>query len=202
MRWIRAVAVALPGLVLAGVGLTHPSVLTPATAHHWWSMHIVLLPLFPLLAVTFWALLYGDRTALAWLARIAAYGYAAFYTALDVLAGIAAGLVVEHDGGTGENMARLIGVGDQLGLVGSWCFLVAGALTTAAIALRGGLWALPGGLLVLVSGWLFLEHHIFAPYGVLGQVGIAVGTALLALAGAPPRRQRAAGHSRQPERAS
>jgi hypothetical protein len=201
MRWIRAVAVALPGLVLAGIGLTHPSVLTPATAHHWWSMHIVLLPLFPLLAVTFWALLHGDRTALAWLARIAGYGYAAFYTALDVLAGIAAGLVVEHDGRTGENTARLIGVGDQLGLVGSWCFLVAAGLTTAALALRGGLWALPGGLLVLVSGWLFLEHHIFAPYGVLGQVGIAVGTALLALATVPPGRHRAAAHSLQPERA-
>ena len=73
--------------------------------------------------------------------------------------------------------------------------------TSARPPLTVGLWALPGGLLVLVSGWLFLEHHIFAPYGVLGQVGIAVGTALLALTTVPPGRHRAAAHSLQPERA-
>jgi hypothetical protein len=191
MVWIRTVGLAVPGLVLAGVGLTHPSALTPATAHHWWTMHVVLLPLFPLLAVAFWVLLRGDRTPLAWLARIAGYGYAVFYTALDVLAGIAAGLVTEHGGRTGEDVARLIGVGDQLGLVGSWCFLAAGALTTAALVPRGRLWVLPGGAIVLVCGWVFLENHIFVPYGVLAQVGIAVGTALLAMATARPGWQHA-----------
>lgn len=193
---------AVPGLVLAGIGLTHPSVLTPATAHHWWTMHVVLLPLFPLLAVAFWVLLGGDRTPLAWLARIAGYGYAVFYTALDVLAGIAAGLVVEHDGRTGEDVARLIGVGDQLGLVGSWCFLAAGALTTAALVPRGRRWVLPGGAIVLVCGWAFLENHIFVPYGVLAQVGIAVGTALLAMATAQPGRQHVHEARREPELAS
>lgn len=173
---------AVPGLVLAGVGLTHPPALTPASSHHWWTMHIVLLPLFPLLVVPFWVLLRGDHRPLAWLARIAGYGYATFYTGLDALAGIAAGLVVEQDGRTGAEVARLIGVGDQLGLVGSWCFLVAGALTTAALVPRGRLRVLPGGAVVLGSGWLFLRNHIFMPYGVLAQVGIAVGTALLALA--------------------
>lgn len=187
MAWIRAVALALPGLVLAGVGLTHPAGLTAATAHHWWTMHVVLLPLFPLLVVAFWVLLLGDRSPLAWLARIAGYGYAVFYTALDVLAGIAAGVVVERDGRTGDQAARLIGVGDQLGLVGSWCFLVAGALTTAALVPRGRRVVWPGGALVLIGGWGFLENHIFRPYGVLAQVGIAAGTALLGLAAWPGR---------------
>jgi hypothetical protein len=175
------VAVAGPGLLLAAVGLTHPDVLNPATAHHWWTMHVLLLPLFPLLAVSFWVLLRGMAGPLAWAARIAGYGYAAFYTALDVLAGIAAGAVTELTG-AGPDAGRLIGIGDQLGLVGSWCFLAAAVLTAAALAPRGGWWVLPGLAVLLVSGWLFLENHIFRPYGVLGQVGIAVGTALLAVA--------------------
>lgn len=181
MRWILAVAVAVPGLLLAAVGLTHPGVLDPGTAHHWWTMHVLLLPLFPLLAVGFWALLSGVPGPLAWAARIAGYGYAAFYTALDVLAGIAAGAVTELTG-PGPGPGRLIGIGDQLGQVGSWCFLAAAVLTAAALAPRGGWWLLPGLALLLVSGWLFMDNHIFRPYGVLGQVGIAVGTALLALA--------------------
>jgi hypothetical protein len=43
------------------------------------------------LAVSLLLLLHGVPGLVAWAARIAAYGYAAFYTALDVLAGIAAG---------------------------------------------------------------------------------------------------------------
>lgn len=55
------VAVALPGLVLAVLGLFHPSALAPSTATFWWQFHVVALPLFPLLAVGLWVLLRGEN---------------------------------------------------------------------------------------------------------------------------------------------
>ena len=37
-------------LILAAVGTVHPHHLTVATARHWTVLHVVLLPVFPLLA--------------------------------------------------------------------------------------------------------------------------------------------------------
>jgi hypothetical protein len=74
--------------------LFHPAQLTPGTAEVWWQLHVVLLPVFPLLGAALVFLLRGARGSLLWLARIAAYGYAVFYTGLDTLAGIGAGLAV------------------------------------------------------------------------------------------------------------
>jgi hypothetical protein len=91
MRWARVVVVAGPAVLLAGLGLTHPQDLTATSAPWWTTLHVLLLPLFPLLALSLWLLLRGVPGLVAWAARIAAYGYAAFYTALDVLAGIGAG---------------------------------------------------------------------------------------------------------------
>ncbi len=182
MRWIRVALVALPGLVLAGFALHHPAVLTPATARDWWTMHVLLIPVFPLLAVALGVLLRGDSGPLAWLARIAGYGYATFYTGLDVLAGIGAGLVVENDQRGSQNMLRLFEIGDQLGLAGAWMLLGCVVLTTVALGLRHGPWVVPGGLVLVVSGWFFRESHLFAPVGVYAMLGFAVGTALLAAA--------------------
>jgi hypothetical protein len=183
---------AVPALLLAAVGTTHPTGLSQATAHHWWSMHVYLVPVFPLTALALGVLVRGDGSPVAWLARVAGYGYATFYTALDVLSGIGAGLVAE-DGGDTRPLFR---VGDGLGLVGSWCFLAAGTLVTVALARRAGPWVLPGGVLVLAGGWLFLENHIFMPYGVLGQLLIAGGTALLAVAGPARVRVPTGAHAR------
>jgi hypothetical protein len=189
------VAVALPSLALAGVGLTHPLVLNPATAHHWWSMHVWLVPVFGLIAVSLWVLLRDAVGPIAWLARIAAYGYATFYTALDVLSGIGAGLVVDSGQG-GPAVLRLLAVGDRLGLVGSVCLLVAVVLTTVALWSRAGLWVIPAGLLLLVGGWLFLGNHIFRPWGVAGQLAIALGLAILGLTSQTHRRSARAAVSR------
>jgi hypothetical protein len=83
--------IAGPAVVLAGLGLTHPQDLSATSAPWWTTLHVLLLPLFPLLAVSLWLLLRGVPGLVAWTARFAAYGFAAFYTALDVLAGIGAG---------------------------------------------------------------------------------------------------------------
>jgi hypothetical protein len=80
-----------------------------------------------LLAVSQWLLLRGVPGLVAWAARIAAYGYAAFYTALDVLAGIAAGELTQLNAERGlqtdaVEVDRLFAVGNDLGEIGVWCF--------------------------------------------------------------------------------
>ena len=51
---------------------------------------------FPLLGLDLWWVLQGVRHPLAWAARVLAFVYAGFYGALDVLAGIATGLMVSR----------------------------------------------------------------------------------------------------------
>ena len=59
MGWAAVAAVTAPPLVLAGLGLTHPDDLTGVSAGWWTSLHIILVPLFPLLGVSHWILLHG-----------------------------------------------------------------------------------------------------------------------------------------------
>lgn len=176
----RVAAVAAPGLLLAVLGLFHPRALAPSTATGWWQLHVVLLPLFPLLAVALWVLLRGENGPLAWLARTAAYVYAVFYTALDVLAGIAAGYLVEQAQGGSQESLDLRALGNDLGMIGSVAFLVAAALTAAVLVRRDGRRALPGGVLLVVAAVPFLHGHIYWPTGGLAVVGVGLGCGLLA----------------------
>jgi len=124
----------------------------------------------------------------AQLARLGAYGFAAFYTALDVLAGIGAGLAMEREGGSSPVVGRLFEVGDRLGAVGVWCLLAAALLAGVVLVRRDGLRALPGTLVLAGSCYPFLENHIFHPRGVLAVLGVALGLALLAVARPAPAR--------------
>jgi hypothetical protein len=101
MRWVRVLVVAGPAVVLAGLGLLHPQELTATSAPWWTTLHIVLLPIFPLLAVSLWLLLRGVPGPVAWAARIAAYGYATFYSVTDVIVGIAAGELTQFNAARG-----------------------------------------------------------------------------------------------------
>ena len=183
-RWLRVAGVALPGVLLAAAGLVHPTFLTPETARLWWSLHVWLVPVFPLVPLALLVVLRGTGGPVAQLARVAAYGFAVFYTALDVLAGIGAGLAEETAPGT-PVVGRLFEVGDRLGDVGVWCLAVAGLLTGLALTRHHGPRVL-GGTVVLVGSCLpFLQNHIFHPRGVLAVLGVALGTALLELARRP-----------------
>lgn len=188
MRWLRVIAVALPGLLLAGFGVHHPPGLTPQTAHHWWTMHVLLIPAFPLLALALLWLLRGRRGPLVWLAAVSGYGFATFYTALDVLSGIGAGLVVQNDGRGSQNMLNLFAIGDRIGLAGVWMLMVCVVSATLVLGLRHGPRVLPGGVILLAGCWVFRTSHIFYPWGVAAMVALAVGTALLALAAPVPGR--------------
>jgi hypothetical protein len=178
--WGTVAAVAAPGLLLAVAGLFHPRALAPSTAPVWWQLHVVLLPLFPLLAAALWLLLRGERGPVAWLARIAAYGYAAFYTALDVLAGIGAGYLVERAQGGSQEANDLRALGNDLGMIGSWSFLVAVVLAGVVLVRRDGRAALPGAVILFGGAAAFLHGHIYWPSGGLAMLGVAGGCAALA----------------------
>lgn len=184
-RRIVVAGVALPGLALAAIGyLVHPGFLDASTARAWWTVHVLLIPVFPLISVAVAVLLRGVRNPFAWLALVAAYGFATFYTALDVLSGIGAGLAVEA--GYGELVGRLFAVGDALGRAGVWMLLAAALLTGAALARRDGVRVLPGVVVLAGSCFPFMTGHIFHPTGVYAMVGVGVGTALIAAARREP----------------
>lgn len=200
---LRLAAVALPPLVLALAGATHPSELTAATAHHWLVMHVLLVPVFPLLGVALWALLSGEGGVLAWLARGAAFTYVAFYGALDTVNGVAAGVLVTSTViGTAEDPTRelrpMLRLGNDLGWVGSSAFLAAVALTVAVLLQRNGRQAWPGAALALLAAVSFLDSHVYWPRGVVTMLVLGAGLVLLerARSGGRPT---AAGHA---ERAS
>ncbi|WP_410634924.1 hypothetical protein [Amycolatopsis sp. cmx-4-83] len=185
--WQRRALLAAPGLLLAGFGVVHPGQLDAASASWWATLHVVLLPVFPLLAVAQWSLLTPAPPWLRWPGRLAAFGFAAFYGGLDAVAGIAAGTVVHAQHGATPVVGAVFAAGDLLGYVGSACFLVASVLIVVAAALRVGWRAAPGAVVLLVASVSFVDSHIFWPRGVFTMVGVAVGMFLLAPAEVPVR---------------
>ncbi|MET9973373.1 hypothetical protein ABZZ80_47980 [Streptomyces sp. NPDC006356] len=188
MSTIRRTCLVTAGpLLLAAAGLAHPHGLSRATAEDWARLHVILLPVFPLLTVGFLVPLWrrpsrdlaGIATVVAW---VSAFAYAAFYTGLDAVAGIAAGTAVEHAPETanlGALKRPLYDTGEALGEAGAYGLI--GAVLATAIALfpRYGVRILPGTGMLLVSGWSFTDSHIFWPRGVYTMLGFALGFALL-----------------------
>jgi hypothetical protein len=187
------VLVLLGPVLLALAGLLHPGGLSAATAHRWVWLHIVLLPVFPLLALGFVVLLRDRPPAgaprvarvVAW---IGAAVYAAAYTGLDAVAGIGAGTVAGQPGDQAE-LRRLVlalyDTGNRLGAVGVYAFLAATLATAIALGSRHGLRVLPGAVILLAAGWSFIDSHIFSPRGVLTMLAMAAGFALWVWATVP-----------------
>lgn len=182
-RSLRGFLVAVPGLLLAGFGAVHPAQLDAATAPWWTTLHVILLPVFPLLAVAQWFLLSSAPRWSRWPGRVAAFGYAAFYGGLDAVAGIAGGTVVHAQHGATPVVGAVFMAGDQVGFIGAGCFLVANVLIAVAAVLRARWWAVPGGVILLVASVSFLDSHIFWPRGVVTMLGVAAGMTWVYLAG-------------------
>ncbi|WP_327396898.1 hypothetical protein [Streptomyces phaeochromogenes] len=189
MSTIRRIAlVTAAPLVLAAAGIAHPHGLSRSTAADWAHLHIALLPVFPLLAVGLLVPLWhrprlglaGFATVVAW---AGAFVYAAFYTGLDAVAGIAAGTAVEHAGATaslGPVKRPLYDTGEALGQAGAYALIGAIAATAVALLAKHGVRVLPGTVVLLAAGWSFVDSHIFWPRGVWTMLGFALGFALLA----------------------
>ncbi len=189
-RPLAPLLVALPPLVVGAVGLTHPIFLTPETAETWRLGHLLLLPAFPLLAVSVFVLLRGERGPASWVARVLSLAYAVLYGALDSIAGIGAPAQVLGTVERGEPLPPtndLYGIGDQLGALGVYALACAAVLVGVVLYLRGRSPLAPlGAVVVVVASYFFLRHHVFPPRGVLAMVGIAVGFALLELSRRTP----------------
>ena len=115
---LTAVAFGLPGLSLAVAGAFHPHGLNYDSAQRWFLLHIAGLAVFPLVGVALAALMGRRRDVLAWAVRITAYLYATFYTALDVISGIAAGYVTRQlgpDTPRPDEVRLLFRIGSPLG---------------------------------------------------------------------------------------
>ena len=175
--------VALPALLIAGLGLAHPVFLTPETAERWRLAHLALLPAFPLLAVSVWAVLREERGAAAGAARVLALAYAVLYGALDSIAGIGAPHQVLGAARREEPpppIGDLYEIGDRLGSLGVYALAGSLALTAAVLWLRSrSPLALVGGLLGVVACYPFLRFHVFPPRGVLALVAVGAALALL-----------------------
>ncbi len=177
-RWVL---LAVPGVLLGLAGVLHPMHLTSATAPRWTWLHVAGLFVFPLLGVALAAVVRGRPDPLAWLVRLAAYGYATAYTALDVLDGIGAGYVTWRLGPgvpRPQELNSVFAIGGRLGQVGAWCLVVATLLVSLDLLLRRRGQVAATAAAVLVGGALLVRaDHIFVPWGALGMVLIGGGTA-------------------------
>jgi len=177
-RWTVAAAV-LPPLVIGLAGITHPPHLTADSALFWRNLHIVFLPLLPLLALGPWLVTRALDRTLSWVVLIFGYVYACFYVSLDVLAGIGAGgLKVEHKDGTGV----LFGLASDLGQIGSIAFIAATAVGAFSVVRVARSRAIPGALVALIGSYGYMENHVYWPRGVFSMFAIAAGWALMLVA--------------------
>ncbi|MFC5219704.1 hypothetical protein [Streptomyces coerulescens] len=186
LRTVRVmVLVTAAPLLLAAAGWMHPRHLTPRTADHWAQLHVVLLPVFPLLVLGLVVPLWGRPrrdgegalTVLSWAGCLC---FAAYYSGLDAVAGISAGVVV--DNGVHGAAGRLFVTGDELGRIGVYGLAVASLASCAVLWRRHGVRVLPGAALLFVACWSFVDSHIFWPRGVFTMLGFAVAFALLSAA--------------------
>ena len=176
-------------LLLAIAGLMHPRHLTASTAGHWAGMHIVLLPVFPLLVLGLVIPLWGRprrdaEGALTVLSWAGCLWFAAYYSGLDAVAGISAGTVVDH--GVRGAAGPLFVVGDELGRAGVYGLAVASLATCTVLWRRHGVRVLPGAAVLFAACWSFVDSHIFWHKGVFTMLGFAAAFALLTLASARP----------------
>ena len=132
--------------------LTYVAVaLPPLVLAAFGAAHVTLIPVLPLLAFAPWLVIRG---------------YDAFLTVLVVLLSLVYAVLF-----TGS----LVGLGANLGFIGSVAFIAACAVTGLAGYRRYGLLTVPGAIVLVVGAFLFLQEHVSWPIGVIAQVMIAVG---------------------------
>lgn len=177
---VLTVVIAGPLLLLAVASVFHPVNLTDSTAGVWFGLHLVLIPVFPLVGLAPWLIARQVDRRLGWLAAVFAFGYAAFYTSLDVLAGVGAGAV--HLAGETDAKASLYAIGRTVAAIGVVSLICAAVVASIAGILRARLAAVPGAVLALAGAALLYRGHIYFGYGTLTMLLLAAGFTILAFA--------------------
>lgn len=184
-RRTAVAAAALPPLLLAGLGTTHPAMLMPDTAGWWRDLHVIGLVAFPLLALGPWVAVRGRGRLLEVVVVVLGLVYAAFYTALDSLAGIGGGAETLALG-PGPWVSALFGVADQVVVPAVYAFLAATVIAAVTVvATTGGarrVLGATGGVVASLAAWSYLTSHIYFPVGVVTMLVLAVGQTLVAVA--------------------
>lgn len=177
-RW-TFVAALVPPIVVGLVGITHPQQLTQDASLYWRNLHVVFLPLLPLLALGPWVVANSVDRKLGHAVAALGYVYACFYTALDLLAGVGAGALKSADA---DGVRVLFDLAADLGQVGSVAFIVATAVAAGCALSAARLRAMPGSILVLAGAYGYMEEHVYWPGGVASMFALATGWGLLLLA--------------------
>jgi len=165
------------------VGATHPASLTYSSSEHWTVMHVVAMLVFSLVGAALVGLVWPRRDPVALAIGLAAYLYAVAYTALDLIAGVAAGFVTYQAGPEAqrtEAVVDLFDIGNQLGELGVWAFLTASVLVALDQVWWHRMRALVPALLLVVAGISFLDSHIYPWRGVVTVLVIGLATGWLA----------------------
>lgn len=176
---------ALPGVALAALGSHHPTFLAYPTAHHWWTVHLAALFVFPLLPLALLLTLRGRLRAnpvVVVVAAVGAYVYATAYTALDVLSGIGAGYVVDRLG-PGELRPQAVNlvfeIGARMETVGGWAIVVLTLAVAVDVLPRLGIAALPAVAAIVGGALVHRAEHLYWPEGALACLAIGLGTGVL-----------------------
>ncbi|MCW2747588.1 MAG: hypothetical protein JWP10_730 [Nocardioidaceae bacterium] len=172
-------AVIAPPVIIAVLGVTHPRPLTHDSSLYWRNLHIALLPLFPLLALGPWLVARSVDQRAGRLALVLGYVYAAFYSALDVLAGIGAG-GLKHDHKTGIGV--LFRLASTLGEVGSYAFIGATMVAVVCALAKAPVRSIGGSIVVVTASVVFWQEHIYWPKGALAMAALAIGWGWIAWA--------------------
>lgn len=174
------VGIAVSPLLLALLGLFHPHDLNRMNAQSWTTLHLFLLLIFPMLGVNLWWLASGISGVSAWAIRVLGLLYIIYYGALDVLAGIATGLMVQKNlQPDAPEVAALFNTGNTLSQIGVWSFLLASLVVLFLYWQLVGRRAFLGSGLLIAAAFSFLNSHIYYPVGVITMVAMAAGFALL-----------------------
>jgi hypothetical protein len=151
----------------------------------WFTLHMIQTPMVGLVAVGLWLLVDPiDRAdgslavALAWLARLAAFAFLIYYTALDAIGGFGLGRTIltaqsmVADGKLNpqqlDGIVQLLnaiwvdpwvgGVGSFISQTGSWAIFVATVLAALALLLARKV-AWPPPIILVAFGWELQESH-------------------------------------------
>ncbi|HEV2239097.1 MAG TPA: hypothetical protein VGR57_20750 [Ktedonobacterales bacterium] len=199
-RLPRRLILLVTPLALAVLELTHPPTPTEANAGWWVAIHVIQLPLFGLFALGVLLLLDGVHGLAATTSRIALGVFVIFYTALDATAGIAAGILLEHQrglapaphSGAAHALDAFFTDPVRLGIVNiGYAGLIVGVLAACmALAsiprLRLPLGILLAGALLIVADWGVDIPHI-GPLHMIGWTLCVLAGAYALFSAAAPR---------------